>query len=41
MSKIEEMADRLTKGNSVTILGIKHLNKTDIIEIFKIAKGGN
>ena len=41
MSKIEEMADRLTKGNTVTILGIKHLNKTDIIEIFKIAKGGN
>ena len=41
MSKIEEMADRLTKGNTVTILGIKNLNKADIIEIFKLAKGGN
>ena len=41
LSKIEEMADRLTKGDTVCILGIKNLNKTDIIEIFKLAKGGN
>lgn len=41
MSKLEEMANRLTKNDTVMVPGIKPLNKNDILEIFKIAKGGN
>lgn len=38
-SKIEEMADRITKSDTITVPGIKELNKKDVIEIFNIAKG--
>lgn len=38
-SKIEEMADRITKSGTITVPGIKELNKKDVIEIFNIAKG--
>lgn len=41
VSKIEEMADRLTKNDKTMILGIKNLTKQDIIQIFQLAKGGN
>ena len=38
-SKIEEMADRITNNDTITVPGIKELNKQDVIEIFNIAKG--
>ena len=41
MSKLDEMANRLTKNDTVNVPGIKQLNKADIMEIFQLAKGGN
>jgi len=34
------MADRITKGDNVKVLGIKDLTKQDIMNIFELAKGG-
>lgn len=39
-TKLEEMANRLTKNDTVLIPGIKGLNKKDVLKIFQLAKGG-
>lgn len=36
--QIEEMADKCTNGDTITIGGLKALKKKDIIEIYKMAK---
>ncbi len=39
-SKLEFLADRITKGDTVELPGIRNLNKNDIMNIFNLAKGG-
>ena len=39
--ELDNMANRLTKDDTIKIPGIRQLNKADIMEIFRIAKGGN
>ncbi len=41
ITKFEEMANRLTKNDTVLVPGIKGLNKFDIINIFQLARGGS
>lgn len=41
MRELDNMANRLTKDDTIKIPGIRQLNKADIMEIFRIAKGGN
>lgn len=38
-SKIEEMANRITNNDTITVPGIKELTKKDVIAIFNLAKG--
>lgn len=41
LDKINEMATRITKNDTVKVPGIINLTKEDVINIFELAKGGN